>query len=116
VVRARPGEPQEIENAFRCELGPVSCVPEPIDVGLPPEEVFLILFGTGIRGAASPADMSVRIGGVAVEITFAGPQSQFAGLDQVNVRLPRTLAGQGQVELNLSVNGKIANTVLVNIR
>jgi uncharacterized protein (TIGR03437 family) len=116
VVRARPAGPLEISNAFRCGQGPGSCVPEPIDLGPESQEVFLILFGTGIRGAASPGDVSVRIGGVAAEVTFAGPQSQFAGLDQVNVRMPRALAGRGAVELNLSVSGRMANAVVVDIR
>jgi hypothetical protein len=46
----------------------------------------------------------------------AGPQGDFAGLDQVNVRLARGLAGRGEVQVLLSVEGKPANTVTVNIR
>ena len=40
----------------------------------------------------------------------------FVGLDQVNVRLPRCLLGRGQVDVALTVDGKTANTVQVNIR
>ena len=46
----------------------------------------------------------------------AGPQADFAGLDQVNGLLPRSLAGRGEVQVLLSVEGKPANTVTVNIR
>jgi uncharacterized protein (TIGR03437 family) len=39
-----------------------------------------------------------------------------AGLDQVNVQLPRSLAGRGDVDVVLTVDGKIAIMVRVNIK
>jgi len=47
---------------------------------------------------------------------FAGPQGGFIGLDQVNVRLPRVLAGRGDLDLNLTVDGKSSNSLKINIR
>jgi uncharacterized protein (TIGR03437 family) len=38
------------------------------------------------------------------------------GLDQVNVAVPRTLIGRGEVDIVLAVDGKAANTVRVNIK
>jgi uncharacterized protein (TIGR03437 family) len=37
-------------------------------------------------------------------------------LDQVNLRLPRSLAGRGEVELALTVDGREANRVKVQIK
>ncbi|MGH9671628.1 MAG: hypothetical protein ACRD44_00470, partial [Bryobacteraceae bacterium] len=40
---------------------------------------------------------------------------EFAGLDQVNLRLSASLAGRGEVDIVLTVDGKTANVVRVNI-
>ncbi|MEP7340113.1 MAG: SBBP repeat-containing protein [Acidobacteriota bacterium] len=88
----------------------------PIDLGPPSDQVFLILFGTGIRGNGSLSNISATIGGESAEVLYAGPQGDFIGLDQVNVRLPRNLAGRGQVDVVLAVDGKTANSVRVNVK
>jgi len=38
------------------------------------------------------------------------------GLDQVNVLIPRSLIGRGEVDVVLTVDGKPANTVRVAIK
>jgi uncharacterized protein (TIGR03437 family) len=45
-------------------------------------------------------------------VLFAGAQGFFAGLDQVNARL----IGWGEVEVVLTVDGKAANAVRINVR
>jgi len=40
----------------------------------------------------------------------------FVGLGQVNIRLPRSLPGRGEVDVELTVDGKTADTVRVNVR
>jgi len=80
----------------------------PIDLGPETDQVFLVLFGTGWRNRRSPEDVSVWIGGQRAGsggpndfrirltgIEYAGAQAEFAGVDQLNVRLPRILAGRG---------------------
>jgi len=37
-------------------------------------------------------------------------------MDQANLRIPRSLVGRGEVDLVLTVDGKAANTVRVNIK
>jgi uncharacterized protein (TIGR03437 family) len=78
--------------------------------------VILVLFGTGIRFVSALEQVTATIGGENAEVLYAGLQGDFAGLDQVNVRLPRSLATRGEVNVVLSVEGKIANTVTVNIQ
>jgi uncharacterized protein (TIGR03437 family) len=88
----------------------------PINVGSDTEDVFLVLFGTGIRNRSSMSTVTAKIGGVDVEVLYAAEQGYFSGLDQVNVRLPRSLAGRGEVDIELTVESQTANTVKVNIR
>ena len=87
---------------------------EPVDLGTPADQVVLVLYGTGWRGAS--AGVQVWIGGVAVEVLFAGRQPEYAGLDQLNVRLPRSLAGRGEVVVEITAAGKAANRVTLRIR
>jgi uncharacterized protein (TIGR03437 family) len=85
-------------------------------LGAASDQVFLILYGTGIRNRSALSAVVARIGGDNAEVSFAGAQSEFIGLDQVNTLLPRSLAGRGEVDVNLTVDGKAANLVRINIR
>lgn len=88
----------------------------PIELGSETEQVYLVLFGTGWRNRTSLANVRVTIGGTEVEALYAGPQLQHPGLDQINLRLPRALAGRGEVEVAVRVDGSAANPVNLNIR
>lgn len=91
-------------------------VATPIDLGNETEQVFLILFGTGIRYRSALSNVTAQVGGTDAAVTYAGAQNEFAGLDQINLLLPRGLAGRGEVDLVLSVDGKTGNTVRVSIK
>ncbi len=87
-----------------------------IDFGASTDQVYLILYGTGIRHVSSQSAVGVTIGGLAGQVTYAGAQGGSQGLDQVNVFLPRSLAGRGSgVPVVLTADGTTANTVTVNI-
>jgi uncharacterized protein (TIGR03437 family) len=51
-----------------------------------------------------------------VEVLYAGPQSAFPGLDQLNLRVPRTLAGRGELPVVLVTAGKVSNPVTVSFK
>jgi uncharacterized protein (TIGR03437 family) len=85
-------------------------------LGAASDQVFLLLFGTGLRQRSSLAAVTARVGGTAAPVSFAGAQGSLVGLDQVNLLLPRTLIGRGAVDVVLTVDGKTANTVGVSIR
>jgi uncharacterized protein (TIGR03437 family) len=91
-----------------------SYVAVPIDVATSVGQVFLILFGTGIRGAGG--NVSVTVDGVGAGVAYAGAQGTDAGLDQINLLLPPQLAGSGTVDIVLSVGLSTANTVTVVIQ
>jgi uncharacterized protein (TIGR03437 family) len=99
-----------------CGAAPASCATVPIDLGSAADQAILQLYGSGIRGRSSLASVSSRIGGETAEVLYAGAQGQYAGLDQVNVRLPRSLAGRGEVDVVLTADGKTANTVRINVK
>jgi uncharacterized protein (TIGR03437 family) len=86
-----------------------------IDLGPESDRVFLIFFGAGLRFRSSLAGVTAKIGGVDAMVGFAGAQGELAGLDQVNVLLPRSLAGRGEVAVALTVDGKAANTVTIKL-
>lgn len=89
----------------------------PIDPGATTDQIYLSLYGTGLRGFSSLSAFTVTIGGVSVPVSGAAAQSQYPGLDQVNIGpLPRTLAGKGEANVVLKVDGRTANTVTVNIK
>lgn len=90
-------------------------VPIPIDFGAAGDQLYLVLFGTGWRFARA-AEAEVLIGGVRGEVAYLGPQGGFVGLDQLNLRLDRQLAGRGLVDIQLQVDGLVSNLVQVLIR
>lgn len=91
-------------------------VPRPLDLGAPGERVFLLLFGTGIRGRSSLDAVSIKVGDQDANVSFAGAQGGFAGLDQINVELPASLRGRGEVSVNCAISGRQANTVTLSIK
>ncbi len=101
---------------FTCAGTPTICTATPIDLGSASTVVYLELYGTGIRGRSSLAGVSVTLGGIALNVTYAGPQGTYPGLDQVNVALDHSLAGQGQLTLQLTADGVPSNPVVVNIK
>lgn len=76
----------------------------------------MILFGSGFRNNRMLSAVSATIGGTASNVIFAGAQGAFVGLDQANILIPRSLVGRGLVDVVLSVAGKTANTVQINIK
>lgn len=87
------------------------------DISLPPAvPVYLILYGTGIRGRSGLDGVSLTIGDTSVPVTYAGEQGGYAGLDQVDALLPASLAGAGTVDVKLTVDGISANPVKIRLK
>jgi uncharacterized protein (TIGR03437 family) len=116
VVRVvRPDGTQATQPVAECSSG-AGCQAIPIDLGPEGSVAVLELYGTGIRGRGRLESVTCTIGGAAAPVLYAGPQGGFAGLDQVNVLLPRSLTGSGLVNVQLFVDGMAANPVEVSIR
>jgi uncharacterized protein (TIGR03437 family) len=84
-----------------------------LDFGDSGDTVYLTLYGTGIRNRAALSAVSATVGGVSARVDYAGAQGQFVGLDQVNLALPRELAGLGALDVVLTVASRAASPVQV---
>lgn len=109
------GNRQTYEPVARFDNAAKQFVATPVDLGPDSEQVVLLLFGTGVRGRSALENVNAKVGGVEAPVLYVGEQGA-PGLDQINVLLPRTLAGRGEVEILLTVDGKPANTVRLNIK
>ena len=116
VIFAKGDGSQSWQYVFNTGCAVGSCQPVPLDLGAATDQVFLLLYGTGIRGRSSLGAVTAKIGGVDAPVEYAGPVSGMVGLDQVNLRVPRSLVGRGQVDIILTVDSKTTNTVTVSIK
>lgn len=116
VLRVKADGTQIFEPVAVFDPNTNSIVPVPIDLGPEGEQVFLIVFGTGLRGRSSLSAVATQIGGVDAQTLYLGPQGDFVGLDQCNIPIPRSLATRGNVDLIITVDGTATNTVTVNIK
>ncbi|MFM8395441.1 MAG: YHYH protein, partial [Acidobacteriota bacterium] len=111
VVRARGGNVTS-EDVYQFSNGGIE--PRPIDLGPATDEVYLVLFGSGL-GTGSPT-VTAKIDGVEAPVAYAGAQGTYPGLDQFNVRIPAVLAGRGRVPVVITAGDRPGNTVIISIR
>jgi len=116
ALRVKADGSQSFEPVARFDEERRQFVAAPIDLDSATDNVFLVLFGTGLRNRSSLGSVNVKIGGINAEALYAGPQGSFVGLDQLNVSLPRSLAGRGEVDVNVTVDGVAANNMKVAIK
>ncbi len=113
VITIVAGGAQVFSSCFQVVNGAI--VPLPVNLGPPAQQVFLVLFGTGISGRSSLANVSVEIGGLSLPVAYAGLQGD-AGLDQVDVQIPMSLAGSGDATISVIVDGVPSNTAHITIK
>lgn len=115
VLRVTSAGAATYESPFQSSGNPPSFVTTPIRLS-GTDQVYLTLFASGVR-RHSLNPVQATIGGVKVPVLYAGAQSQFPGLDQINLGpLPSSLAGKGEVDLIITVDGVPANTVRVALQ
>jgi uncharacterized protein (TIGR03437 family) len=88
----------------------------PIDLGPETDQVYLVLFGTGLRANSGIGAVAAHVGIREATVTFAGPQGSLEGVDQVNLLLPRIIAGHGPMNVSVTVDGYESNTVVIEAR
>lgn len=122
ALRQRSDGTQTFEPVIQFDQTQNTYVAVPIALGAETDQVFLIAYGTGFRNrtALSAARATIFPAGsesdsVAAEVTFAGAQGDLVGVDQTNILLPRSLAGRGQLDLVLNVDGIAANRVSFSV-
>lgn len=106
------GNQQQSTNLVQCPGGGAPCEAVAIQPPVTPAgELYLVLFGTGIRYRTITP--TVDIGGVTATVSYSGPQGDFVGLDQVNILVPKALLGTGLQDLRLRIGNQQANVVQV---
>ncbi len=116
VFRVRADGSQRYEAVVRFDTAQNKLVAVPIDLSSTTDQVFLILYATGIRFRSALTAVSATVGGVNTQVLYAGAQGTFSGLDQANLLLSRSLAGRGDVDVALTVDGQPANVVRINMK
>ena len=101
---------------FRYDAEAGRVVGVPLALGAEGDQLFLTLFGTGIRGAGGAAGAGATIGGSVVPVSSAGAQGGMPGLDWVVIGpLPRSLAGRGAVNVVVTAADIASNAVTIVI-
>jgi uncharacterized protein (TIGR03437 family) len=101
------------EPVFACNPPAArSCLATSLGLGGATDTLYVSLYGTGIRGAAS---VECYVGGQSVPVTYFG-KSSFQGEDQVNISIPSSLAGAGDVRVYLVADGVVSNVVGLSLR
>jgi uncharacterized protein (TIGR03437 family) len=113
AVRVKANGAQSYESVSQYSATQFRFVSVPIDLGPEGDTVYLALYGANIRTRSSLAAVEVKIGGEVAQVLYAGAAPGYGNLDQVNVRLPRSLIGRGEVDVLLTADGKMTNTVKV---
>jgi uncharacterized protein (TIGR03437 family) len=111
VLVVAPDGSQSFQNVY--QLGSSNQIlPLPIDLSA--GQVYLEIYGTGIRNAKT---VSAAVGGHGVPVLSSGPQGVYVGLDQINIGpLPVSLEGLGQTNIVLTANGQAANAVNITFK
>jgi len=91
-------------------------VPIPIDLGSDTDQVYLTLYGTGIRHRPSLDSVQVLVANLPAVVDYAGASTTSDGLDLVHVLLPNVLRGTGTANIVVTVNGLSSNVVTVVIK
>ncbi len=107
IVRQR-GTQQIYESV--ATTGPAGTAAVPVVLGSDP--VYLVLYGSGIGTARTTA----TVGGVEATVAYSGPQGTFPGLDQINILIPSSAAGKGNVSVVLTTAGKPSNPVYIVVQ
>lgn len=116
ALRIKADGSQTYEPVAQFDQATNRFVAVPLDLGAATDQLYLIPFGTGFRNRSSLSAVSCTIGGANANVIYAGTQNQFVGVDQANILIPRSVAGRGNVDLVLRVDGKNANIVTINIK
>jgi uncharacterized protein (TIGR03437 family) len=115
ALRVKADGSQRFDLVFRFDPAQNRFVPAAIDMGVETDQVFLVLFATGLR-AVAPSAIEAGIGGKLAEVLFAGAAPGLDGIDQGNIRLSRELIGRGEVGVVLHADDQNANAVTISVK
>ncbi|HZU26411.1 MAG TPA: hypothetical protein VFA04_12870 [Bryobacteraceae bacterium] len=115
LVQIHPDRSQRVSAVFFWDPAN-GCRLSPVDLGPATDDDVLELYATGVRNRTSIANVAVRLGGMPLQVLYAGPQESGPGRDEIRVRIPHALAGSERVTLHVEVDGIAAQDVPLAIR
>jgi hypothetical protein len=104
----------QYSDTFQVVSGAI--VPAPIDVGTGSTQVYIALYGTGIRNHVNPVTAVFSTPTPRTVTAASAGAATSVGEDQINILLPQSLKGAGLVNVTLNVDGQSANPVQVLIQ
>ena len=113
VQRVKANGASTFESIIQYDSASKRQIAAAVDLSSTTDKVYLIIFGTGFRNRSSLSGITCDIGGIGTTVEYAGMQGYYVGLDQINILLPLSLAGKGEVNIVLRVEGISANIVTV---
>jgi len=116
VLRVKPNGEQIYEACAEWDPGKLQFVPKPIDMTQPGDQIYLILYGTGLRFRSDLATVKLYFGDHMTGVLYAGAQADFVGLDQINALIPPELTARGDIVIRLDVDGKPSNLLMINLK
>lgn len=116
AIRVRNGVQLPRESIIALNPATNKYVTKAVDFDPATEDLYLELYGTGIRYRSNLANVVCEIGGVKVPVEYAFVAPGYYGLDQVNIKIPTSLDNRGEMDLILTVDGRKAKTLRVNIK
>ncbi len=111
VLRVKPNGAQSYEAVATYDATTARFIPRPLEFGQ--DDLFLVLFGGGLRYRNQLSNVQIYLQGVAEPALYAGSQGELVGLDQVNVRLPKNLIGRGEISVVINAEGRNSNEVKI---
>jgi uncharacterized protein (TIGR03437 family) len=97
---------------YQCSGTGCDIVPMVLPANL--SDLYIVLYGTGIRHYGA---VSASLGSFTAEVSFAGAQGQFPGLDQINLHLKGPFGGlSGLQTLQLQADGMNSNPVSLEFK
>jgi len=106
IVRVKADDSQIIEPLVEATGTPRALRMHLADVNAVDERVFLVLYLSGVRNATDAnqdanvnENIRVLLNEHEVEVYYAGAQRELAGLDQINVQIPRAFYGEAKLRV-----------------
>ena len=129
LLRVKANGEQVYESLVRFDAAQNKLVPAAI-VRRAGEQLYLILFGSGLRNAPNSdgnsangvaESVEVNIGGVNAPVIYAGVAPGYVGLEQINIRIPDEAQSNPNSTVTVKVrdvlnNLKQANSVTISIQ
>jgi uncharacterized protein (TIGR03437 family) len=106
ALRVHADGTQTVESLISADQATGELTPLPLNLGVPTDQLYLSLYGTGFRGASAES-ASLSWAGEETSVLYVGPQGQVAGLDQINIPIPQSSGGQTFVDVQVFVKNPV---------